>query len=31
MRNLKVKYVLAMYFGRKIKINLGAQINCQGR
>ena len=28
MENLKVKYVLVMYFGRKS--NLGRQINCQG-
>ena len=29
MKNLRVKYVFVMYFGREG--NLGHQINCQGR
>ena len=29
MKNLRVKYVLGMYFDRKS--NLGRQISCQGR
>ena len=28
MKNLRVKYVLVMYFGRKS--NLGCQTSCQG-